>query len=172
MKIRLPVMMVLLTIFLFACATANTSTIGSIRIKDPWVRSAMLIGAAQEDQMDAENQTSMEEGEMPGMNGVNTAAFMVLENTGNEDDRLVSAQSDVASAVEIHLSEMKDGIMSMRPVDGVEIPAGEQVKLEPGGYHVMLIGIIQDLKTGEIVSLQLNFEKAGSVNIEAEVRNP
>ncbi len=83
---------------------------------------------------------------------------------------LVAAASDVADAVEIHLSEMKDDVMTMRQVDGVDVPAAGEAVLKPGSYHIMLIGLNQELAVGDKVSLTLTFEKAGQMNVEAEVR--
>jgi hypothetical protein len=67
---------------------------------------------------------------------------------------------------------MKDNVMSMSPVEAIEVPANGQVELKPGGYHVMLVGLKQDLKVGDIVKLTLVFEKAGRIDVEAEVKNP
>ena len=63
--------------------------------------------------------------------------------------------------------------MRMQAVQGgIEVPAGGQVELKPGGYHVMLIGLTRDLTDGEKFPLTLQFEKGGEVTVEAEVRQP
>jgi hypothetical protein len=59
----------------------------------------------------------------------------------------------------------------MSPVDSVDIPAGGELAFKPGSYHVMLMGLKQELKTGDKVTLTLNFEKAGPVTVECEVRD-
>jgi copper(I)-binding protein len=97
---------------------------------------------------------------------------MIIKNRGNEADRMLSADSDVAEAVELHISEMKDGVMTMHQVDGIDVPGNGQAELKPGGLHVMLIGLKQELKAGDIVKLSLNFEKSGTITTEAEVRLP
>jgi len=99
-------------------------------------------------------------------------AFMVLRNSGKADDKLVKAASPVAEHVELHEHVMEDGAMRMRPVDGVPVPAGGSTALQPGGYHVMLIGLKQPLKEGERFPLTLTFEKAGTVTIEVPVVKP
>jgi copper(I)-binding protein len=100
-------------------------------------------------------------------------AFMLLRNAGGEADRLVAAQCGVAAAVEIHETTMDGGVMKMRPVEGgLTVPAGGQVELKPGGYHVMLIGLTQDLKEGDRFQLVLQFEKSGTLTVEAVVRMP
>jgi copper(I)-binding protein len=103
----------------------------------------------------------------------NGAAFMLLRNGGDTADRLVAAQSAVANTVEIHETTMDGGVMKMRPVvGGIEVPAGAQVELKPGGYHVMLIGLTQDLQEGDRFQIVLRFEKSGPITVEAEVRMP
>ena len=68
---------------------------------------------------------------------------------------------------------MEGEVMKMRMLpDGLEIPAKGEVLLKPGGYHVMLIGVKQDLKPGDRFTVDLEFEKSGTVTVEPEVRNP
>lgn len=106
----------------------------------------------------------------PGANG---GAFMVIQNGGAEADRLLSASSDVAETVEVHEMKMENDVMVMREVEGgIEIPARGKVELKPGGYHVMLINLKQELKPGEKVTITLNFEKAGAITVQAEVKAP
>ncbi|MGE0229749.1 MAG: copper chaperone PCu(A)C [Dehalococcoidia bacterium] len=97
------------------------------------------------------------------------AAYMVIENHGDSADRLVSAVSDVAGTVELHQTKMENGAMKMSRVEGMEIPAHGEFKLERGGYHVMLIDLTRELKQGDEVSLTLTFEQAGEVKVVAPV---
>jgi len=87
-----------------------------------------------------------------------TGAFM--EITGKSAVRLLSADSPVTAAVEIHNMTMQNGVMKMFPVDGIDVPAGKTVKLAPGGYHMMLMGLKQQMKPGDRVPLKLTFELA------------
>ncbi|MCX6029448.1 MAG: copper chaperone PCu(A)C [Chloroflexi bacterium] len=104
---------------------------------------------------------------------VNSAAYMSIRNTGKTADRLVAVVGDVAGAVELHKTEMKDGVMKMAPVEGgIDVPAGGEAQLKPGGLHVMLIGVQRDLKADEKITLKLQFEKAGEIAVEVQVRNP
>jgi len=99
------------------------------------------------------------------------ATFMVIQNAGAEDDVLLSGKTDVAQVVEIHEMADDNGVMVMRPLaDGLTIPAGSEEVLEPGGYHVMLIGLTEDLTNGMTYELTLNFEKAGEVTLLVTVR--
>jgi copper(I)-binding protein len=65
---------------------------------------------------------------------------------------------------------MGEGMMGMRPIARLEIPAGGSVELKPGGYHVMLIDLNQELKAGDKIEITLKFEKAGEIKVTAEVR--
>lgn len=92
--------------------------------------------------------------------------FLTIENTSTEDDRLVSATSEVAGETQIHEMAMEGDVMKMRQLaEGLEIPAGETVVLAPGGFHIMFMGLKQAFVEGETVAVTLTFEKAGSVEV-------
>lgn len=102
-------------------------------------------------------------------------AFMDL--TSEAPVSLVGGQSPVAEEVELHTMSMKDGVMRMRRVAEIKLPEGQTVKLEPGGLHVMLIGLKAPLKEGGVVPITLHTRdaagKRGSLKLEAAVRaNP
>jgi copper(I)-binding protein/uncharacterized protein YcnI len=95
--------------------------------------------------------------------------FLTLKNGGGTADKLVKAASPAADTVELH-THVKDGdAMRMRPVETIPVPAKGQTALEPGGYHIMLIGLKQPLKEGESFPVTLTFEKAGSVTVTVPV---
>lgn len=96
--------------------------------------------------------------------------YLTIENTGSAPDRLVSVSVPFAGRTEIHEMAMKDGVMTMRPLDkGVEVPAGAKVEFKPGGYHIMFMELKQQLNQGEMLKGTLTFEKAGSVDVEFKV---
>jgi len=101
------------------------------------------------------------------------AVYMVIENTGDTDDRLLSAVGDAADRIEIHSANIDDeGVMRMRELeDGLALPAGERVSLEPGGYHIMLINLESQLVEGEIFPLTLNFDQAGDIAVDIHVES-
>lgn len=101
------------------------------------------------------------------MDNLSTGAFyFTVTNSGDEPDRLVKIESDIAQAIEIHEVKMDGGVMTMSPQhDGVEIPANGELVLEPSGYHVMLIGINKSLLDGEEFTATLFFENAGEVEV-------
>ena len=122
------------------------------------------------------------------------AAYMVIGNEGTSADALIGAASPVAATVEVHETVAMapspaesggmgmaspapgasmgagGGMLGMQKVDRVEIPAGGSVELKPGGIHVMLIDLQQDLVVGQSIEITLTFEQAGEVKVNAEVR--
>ncbi|MBK6972017.1 MAG: copper chaperone PCu(A)C [Sterolibacteriaceae bacterium] len=118
-----------------------------VKVGDPWVRGTV-------------------KGQMA------TGAFMTI--TASEAAALVSATSPVAGVVEIHSMKMEDGVMKMRAIPRLDLPAGTPVALDPGGYHVMLMDLKQPLKTGEMVPITLKLEgkdkAVTTLEVKAEVR--
>ncbi len=93
-------------------------------------------------------------------------AFVLVKNTGDAADRLIAASSDVAAKVEIHEMSMNDGVMKMQELEnGLEIAPGETVELKPGGFHIMMMGLHKAIAEGDLVTISLEFEKAGIVEV-------
>jgi hypothetical protein len=96
--------------------------------------------------------------------------YLTITNTGTAADRLVGGATNVSGKFEIHQMSMDNGVMKMRPVaDGLEIKPGQTVTLAPGGFHVMLVGLKQQLKEGEHFKATLEFAKAGKVDVDFTV---
>ena len=99
------------------------------------------------------------------------AAYMTLANKTNTADRLTGASSDVAAKVQIHEMKVVGGVMQMREVaGGLAIPAGGSVTLQPGSYHVMLMGLKKPLVAGQSFPLTLTFAKAGNISVTVPVQ--
>jgi len=108
------------------------------------------------------------------------AAYMTIQNNGTATDALVGAGSPAATTVEVHETVVMGspapgasgdgGMMGMQPVERLEIPAGGSVQLKPGSYHIMLIGLKQDLKAGDTIEITLTFEKAGELSVSVPVK--
>jgi periplasmic copper chaperone A len=99
--------------------------------------------------------------------------FMVIKNSGNAPDKLLSGKSPACGSIEVHeMVKKADGTMGMNLLDKpLEIPAGGQVELKSGSYHIMCIMKKDDVfKTGANIDLTLAFEKSGEKNISAEIR--
>jgi periplasmic copper chaperone A len=99
-----------------------------------------------------------------------TAAYMVIENHTDTEVALLSANTEVARVVELHKMELADGMMRMHKVDAIKIPAGGQTELKPGGYHLMVIGVKQELKEGTDVTLTLQFSNEIKKTITVPVK--
>ena len=98
-------------------------------------------------------------------------AYLRLENRG-APDRLVAVRATVCRTVELHTSQMDGDAMRMREVDAIDLPANKAVTLQPGGTHIMLVGLKAALKDGDSFPLTLKFEKAGEVTVEVKVQGP
>jgi hypothetical protein len=137
------------------CSLAAVATLlvalpaaAQVTVTDPWVRGTVA-------------------GQMA------TGAFMKLQSA--KDARLIEASSPVAGVVEIHEMAMENNVMRMRAVNALALPAGRAVELKPGGYHVMLMDLKQQMKEGEVVPVTLVVESAGkreTIEVKAAVRAP
>lgn len=117
-----------------------------VTVKDPWVRATV-----------------------PAMKA--TGAFMQITST--QDARLVEVKSPVAGIIEIHEMAMEKNVMKMRALpDGLELPAGKAVELKPGGYHVMLMDLKQQMKEGGTVPMTLVVEGKDKKRSTIEVKAP
>ena len=134
----------LISIALIA-ASASAFAQSSVEIKDPWVRATVAQQKA-------------------------TGAFMQL--IAKVDSKLVEVQSPVAGVVEIHEMAMNNNVMKMRQIPGLALPAGKAVELKPGGYHVMLLDLKQELKAGDAVPVTLVIEGAGGQRETLEIKAP
>lgn len=126
-------------------AQAEDLTVGSLKISAPWAR-ATPKGA--------------------GVGG----GYLKITNIGTEPDRLVGGASGISSRFEVHEMSMTEGVMKMRRLaGGLEIKPGQTVELKPGGYHVMFMGLKDQLVQGQHFKVTLQFEKAGKVDVDFAV---
>jgi copper(I)-binding protein len=124
---------------------APTASVGAITIRDAWARASM------------------------GQTGT-SAVFMTLEASGGQGDRLVAVASPDAARAELHTSTVEAGVAKMRPLAAIEIAAGQPTVLEPGGPHVMLIGLGKKFVEGDTLPLSLTFEHAGTIELQVPVK--
>ena len=119
-----------------------------VSVRDPWVRATV-----------------------PGQ----TVAGVYMDLTSAQAASLIGADSPVAGKTELHTMTLDGGVMKMRPVAGIELPAGRTVNLKPGGLHVMLTGLKRELKAGERVPLKLKVKDAkgaeSTLDVDATVRS-
>ena len=106
----------------------------------------------------------------PSANNVG-AAYLIIKNEGTQDDRLLSATSTVSPKVQVHEVVTTGMTQKMQELpDGLMVPAGASVELKPGGYHIMMMELVNPLAAGDTVSLTLKFEQAGSIDVQAPVK--
>ena len=125
-------------------ATAQEARAGDLAVQQPWTRAAGQ--------------------------GATGAGFLSISNRGAAADRLLSATTPAARAVELHTMLRNGDVMRMRAVEAVEIPPGQTVALRPGGLHMMLVGLSRPLREGETVPVTLRFERAGEVRVDLAVQ--
>ena len=131
---------------LSASALAHSYKAGALEIAHPWAREtppAATVGAG----------------------------YFTVKNPGPESDRLIAVESAGAQKVEMHEAITENGVAKMRPVAAIEIPAGGETALKPGGFHLMLIGLKEGLAEGMRIPATLTFEKSGKVEVELAVEN-
>ncbi len=145
---RFLIILLIMALFAVTLAACGGGQGPKIEIKDPWARPSPKMATSG-------------------------AAYMIIENKGNEDDALIGVEGDVSDAIEIHEMVVdENNVMHMKPVEGqrLVIPAKGKVELKPGGYHIMLIGLKHQLQEGEVVDLTLKFEKSGEMKVQAPVK--
>lgn len=144
MKLKKALMLVaLLTPALFV--QAHEYKVGELQIEHPWSREVPPVSPT-------------------------AAVYFGVHNHGATADRLLSAATPAAGRAELHEHVQADGLMKMRHVQAVEIPAKGEVSFAPMGYHVMLFELKQPLKDGQRFPLTLHFEQAGDVQVEVAVQ--
>ena len=124
--------------------------------------------------MDMDAEATDEAHDHDGMDmgsGAVTASYMLITNNGDSDDALISVETEAAASVEIHQTMMENDVMRMMPAEDTSIPADESLTMEPGGMHLMLIDLQQDLKVDETITLTLTFESGTEVQVEAVIQD-
>ena len=99
-----------------------------------------------------------------------TAMFLQLNNASGDSHALVKAESDVSKSVELHEHKMQDGMMKMGQVAQIDLAPNVSTALQPGGYHIMLIGLKNDLAEGQNVDVNLVFQDGSNIKIQAPVK--
>jgi copper(I)-binding protein len=127
---------------------AHDYAAGDIHIEHPWTRAVAATAPT-------------------------AAGYMVIRNTGTTADRLVAAETPAAASVEPHETTMTDSIMRMRPIQGgIVIPPSGEIRLAPGGVHLMLVGPRGGFIQGAQLPLTLVFERAGRIEVQLAVEPP
>lgn len=104
--------------------------------------------------------------------GVNTAAYLTIENNSDQPDKLVKVECQDSKSTELHDNINDNGVMRMRPVSFIGVDKKSTVSLRPGGLHIMLMGLESSFYDKDKIPLTLHFEKAGPVTIDFLVKQP
>jgi periplasmic copper chaperone A len=105
----------------------------------------------------------------PAAQGGNGAIYLVIRSPSA--DELIGVASEVAEAVEMHESIMSGDVMEMHQLMSVPLPAGEEVTFDPGGLHIMLVGLKQDLKIGDAFEISLRFRNHEALRVSVAVKD-
>jgi len=100
-----------------------------------------------------------------------SASFMMLKNNSGKAIKIISAESDIAKVVELHTHTNDNGVMRMRKIDFIEIPANGMTELKPGGLHIMLIGPKEPLKASQTIEVKLNYADGSSETVAMPVKS-
>lgn len=121
-----------------------------LSVRDAWIRPAVLPeGSPTPDPEHADHEDAR--------TGVISAMYLVIENNGSQAVQLVAVETTIARVAELHETQDENGLMRMRPVEMVDVPADGEVTFEPGGLHIMLVDINQQLEAGDVVPVTLVF---------------
>jgi len=130
--------------FFLAMLVASPAIAGSIiEVMHPWARPTI-----------------------PNRPGV---AYFGVHNSGDMPDRLIGARAEGVASIEIHKAEQKAAVVTMAPVEAVDVPADGMAHFGPGGLHLMMFGVNPPLKAGDILDMTLIFETAGKIKITVPV---
>ena len=133
------------TVVLTLTLSINSYAAGSVTVENPYARA---VPAGQP----------------------NSAAFMVLKNTSNQDRAVVNATSNASKVVELHTHKKEGGMMRMRQIEKIVVKANSETVLKPGGLHVMFIGLVQSFKAGNKVEFELEFDNGEKVKVTAPIK--
>lgn len=120
----------------------------------------------------ASEQTTIEESWVRAIppTSSNTAAYMKISNHRNESITLASAHTNAAKMTQFHLSAMVNGVMKMQEQkQGIEIPANSTLELKPGSYHIMIMGLKEQLRLGSALRIDLNFSDDSTITLNVPV---
>ena len=128
-------------IFLSSCSTSNN---GILEVRDAWMREGLKLGSG--------------------------AVYVTIVNGTGRDEELIGVSTEIAFNAEIHESMVDgDSMMQMSPLEAVLVPAGGELELKPGGYHIMLMGLTRDIKEGEQVEVTLHFKSSPDIVVTVPV---
>lgn len=133
------------TLFICLCFISTANAADSLQIENAWSPEAPPVAKVM-------------------------AGYMKINNLSNKDIKILSAKSDLFKRVEIHLTEMSDGMMRMIKQENLKIKAKGHIELKPGGLHMMLIGKLKPVKAGSVIAVTLTLDNGKTINIKLKVK--
>lgn len=133
------------TLFIYLCFISTANAADSLQIENAWSPEAPPVAKVM-------------------------AGYMKINNLSNKDIKILSAKSDLFKRVEIHLTEMSDGMMRMIKQENLKIKAKGHIELKPGGLHMMLIGKLKPVKAGSVIAVTLTLDNGKTINIKLKVK--
>jgi copper(I)-binding protein len=146
-RVALAVLLLAASVLGFACGTQDDRREAGLTVRDAWARSTA------------------------GNPGENTAIYLVIENEGSADRLIGASATGIANSIELHETREEGGRMRMQPVEGWATTSEEALALEPGGKHLMVLGVSKQLAQGDTFEVTLTFERAGAVVAPVQVRD-
>ncbi len=134
----------LLVVCLFSITTANAAD--SLQVENAWSPEAPPVAKVM-------------------------AGYMKITNLTNNDIKILSAKSNLFKRVEIHLTEMSNGIMRMIKQENLNIKAKGHIELKPGGLHMMLMGKLKPIKADSVIAVSLTLDNGETINLNLAVKN-
>jgi periplasmic copper chaperone A len=151
-RARLMVLLAIVSIAALAHSQSREPERVTVRIEGAWARRAPMMKGD------------------PMAGSGNGAVYLTIVNSGSVSDDVIAASSDAAATIELHESYEESGMMMMRPITKLGVPAGGKLEMKPGGYHLMLINLKRELKAGQVIDLTLVLQKAGRIPVKAKVK--
>ncbi len=133
------------TLFICLCFISTANAADSLQIENAWSPEAPPVAKVM-------------------------AGYMKINNLSNKDIKILSAKSDLFKRVEIHLTEMSDGMMRMIKQENLKIKAKGHIELKPGGLHMMLMGKLKPVKAGSVIAVTLTLDNGKTINIKLKVK--
>lgn len=150
MRTSRTLLLIFTCVALFPLASAGGTEpvrVGDLVIELPWARASIGTGRP-------------------------VAGYFTITNKGKEDDRMIGLETAVAEKAEVHATVNDGGVMKMLHVEDLTIRSGETLTLEPGGLHIMLMGLREPLRKGGSFPLTVTFEKGGRATVQVSVAGP
>jgi copper(I)-binding protein len=157
---------------LAACGSDDSSSSEQVSVKDAWARvtaPTATMGAVYMNLESADGDKLMS-AEVPTSIAGKTEIHETVGGEGGMESGDTMGMEEGSMDQSMEEGSMDPSMMGMREVDSIDLPAGEEVSLEPGGFHIMLLELEQPIAEGDTVPVTLTFEKAGEIEVDAEAR--